>query len=110
QALKEAIEHAVDLIQEERHETIVDVIKKAITVGTPTHAGHDFFDDIESRYIEENRFFIPTGIPQLDAREIMNGGLGKGEIGVMVAPTGVGKSHFLVQIGANALRRGKNVL
>lgn len=110
QALKEALEHAVDLIQEERHETIVDVIKTAITVGTPNNSGHDFFDDAEARFVQEDRSIVPTGIPQLDARDIMNGGLGRGEIGVIVAPTGVGKSHFLIQLGANALRRGKNVL
>ena len=36
--------------------------------------------------------------------------LGRGELGVVVAPTGVGKSHFLVQMGAEALRAGKNVV
>lgn len=37
----------------------------------------------------------------------MNGGLARGEIGVITAPTGVGKSHFLVSVGASALRAGK---
>lgn len=110
QALKEALEKAVDLIQEERHETIVDVIKKAITVGTPASTGHDFFEDLELRFVEEDRFSIPTGIDKLDGKDIMNGGLGRGEIGLIMAPTGVGKSHFLVQLGVNALKRGKNVL
>lgn len=110
QALKDALEHAVDLVQEERYETIVDVVKEAITVGTPNTTGMDFFEDIEKRYRLEDRHVIPTGIPQLDSKEIMNGGLGKGEIGVIIAPTGVGKSHWLVNLGANAMRAGKNVL
>lgn len=110
QALREALEQAVDLAQEEKHETIVEIIKKAITVGTPNSAGHDFFEDAEARFIEEERSIVATGIKQLDDKFVMNGGLGKGEIGVIVAPTGVGKSHFLVNIGANALRAGKNVL
>lgn len=110
QALREALEQAVDLIQEEKHETIVEVIKNAITVGTPNSVGHDFFEDHESRFTEEERHIVPTGIPQLDAKLIMNGGLGRGEIGCIVAPTGTGKSHALVQLGANALRLGKNVL
>ncbi len=110
QALKEALEKAVDLIQEEKHETIVDVIKEAITVGTPNSSGHDFLEDLDARFVEENRFSIPTGIEGLDVKEILNGGLGRGEIGVLVAPTGVGKSHFLVQLGANAIRAKKNVL
>jgi len=110
QALKEALEEAVDLTREERYEEIVGRIKAAITVGTPNTTGHDFFEDFEARFQVEDRTVVPTGIPALDAREIMNGGLGKGEIGIIISPTGVGKSHFLVQIGANAMRAGKNVL
>jgi replicative DNA helicase len=110
QALKEALEAAVDLTREQRYEEIVGRIKTAITVGTPNTTGHDFFEDLESRYMKENRSVIATGIQQLDSKEIMNGGLGSGEIGIVMAPTGCGKSHFLVQIGANALRQGLNVL
>jgi len=46
----------------------------------------------------------------LDKKDVLNGGLGRGEIGVVVANTGVGKSHYLVAMGAEALRRGKNVV
>ena len=91
QALREALEQAVDLAQDEKHETIVEIIKKAITVGTPNSTGHDFFEDAAARFVEEERSIIATGIKQLDDKFIMNGGLGKGEIGVIVAPTGVGK-------------------
>lgn len=110
QALKDALEEAVDLTKDEKYEAIVDVIKKAITVGTPNTVGHDFFEDLDARYNEDERFCVATGMPFIDAKEIMNGGLGKGEIGVIVAPTGVGKSHFLIQLGANAMRAGLNVL
>ena len=110
QALKEGLEQAVDLIQVQKYEAIVDVVKKAITVGTPSSTGHDFFEDIEARFYEEDRSVIATGMKQLDSKEIMNGGLGRGEIGVIIAPTGIGKSHFLVNIGANAIRNGKNVV
>jgi len=110
QALKDALEQAVDLIQAEKYETIVDVVKKAITVGTPNSTGYDFAEDIEARFVREDRVIVPTGLAQLDDKHILNGGLGKGELAVIVAPTGVGKSHFLVQMGANALRTGRNVL
>lgn len=110
QALKEALEMAVDLTREERYEEIVGKIKEAITVGTPNTTGHDFFEDLDSRFILEDRHVISTGIEQLDAKDVMNGGLGGGEIGIIMSPTGGGKSHFLVQVGANALKNGKNVL
>jgi replicative DNA helicase len=53
---------------------------------------------------------VPTGLNELDKKDILNGGLGKGELGCIVANTGVGKSHFLVSLGANALKNNLNVL
>ena len=91
QALKEALEVAVDLTKAERYEEIVEKIKGAITVGTPNTTGHDFFEDFAARFAKENRKVVSTGIKQLDAREIMNGGLGEGEIGIIMSPTGGGK-------------------
>lgn len=91
QALKEALEASVDLTKEQRYEEIVERIKVAITVGTPNTAGHDFFEDFEQRFVKEDRHVVQTGIEALDHRDIMNGGLGRGEIGVIMAATGVGK-------------------
>lgn len=94
QALKQALETAVDQIQAERYEEIVEGIKKAVCVGTTPSLGHDFINDIDSRFMRQTRNAISTGIPELDKKEILNGGLGAGEIGCIVAPTGVGKcSH-----------------
>jgi replicative DNA helicase len=39
----------------------------------------------------------------------MDGGLGPGELGVVVAPAGVGKSWLLCSLGAKAMLAGKNV-
>jgi len=49
-------------------------------------------------------------LKRLDSHDILRGGLGKGEIGVVTANTGVGKSHWLTCVGANAMRHGKNVI
>jgi len=110
QALKAALTQAVDDMQAEKYELIVDGIKKAVTVGTTPAMGHDFFVDYESRFTRLQRNAIATGLDELDRKDILNGGLGSGEIGVIVAPTGVGKSHFLTFLGANALRNGVDVL
>ena len=45
-----------------------------------------------------------------DMDDLLKGGLGKGELGVVIAPTGAGKSMVLVHLGAQALKEGKNVL
>ena len=110
QALKDALEKSVELISTEKYESIVTVMKEAIAKGMPSTLGHNFFEDYESRFAKINRVTCPTGLPQLDRRDILNGGLGRGEIGVITAPTGAGKSHFLVHVGSEALKVGKNVI
>jgi replicative DNA helicase len=110
QALKGALEQAVDLIATEKYEAIVETIKKAVSVGTVSSLGHNFFEEMDKRFSRVSRNAIPIGIPELDAVNVFNGGVGEGELFVIVASTGVGKSHFLVQAGANAVKHGKNVL
>ena len=51
---------------------------------------------------------VPTGIDGLD--NILNGGLAKGEIGVILAPTGVGKTTMLTRFANSAYNMGYNVL
>ena len=110
QALRDALEKSVELIATDNYESVVSLMKDAICVGMPNTLGHDFFNDYESRFSIINRSACPIGIPQIDKKGILNGGLGRGELGVMIANTGVGKSHFLVHAGCEALRRGKNVI
>lgn len=110
QAFKEALEEAVELVSTDKFDNVVSLMKNAVSVGMPSSTGHDFFEDIDSRFVKINRQACPTGIEQLDRKDILAGGLGRGEIGVVTANTGVGKSHFLVHVGAEALKRGKNVL
>lgn len=110
QALKAALTMAVDQIQAEKYEQIVENIKKAVMVGTAPQLGHDFFNDYEARFTALQRHCVATGFEELDKKDIFNGGLGGGEIGVVVAGSGTGKSHFLVNLGVNALKAGKNVL
>jgi len=110
QAFKDALEKSVELIQTEKYESVLTIMKEAISVGMPNSSGHNFFDDIEARFVQINRQVCPTGLERLDAPDILRGGLGRGEIGVITANTGVGKSHFLVAMGCAAMRAGKNVI
>jgi len=110
QAIKGALEEAVTLVASENYEPIIDIMKTAISLGNTDATGHDFFEDFEARFQKISRITCPTGIKHLDKKDILNGGLARGEIGVIVAPTGCGKSHFLVHVGAEALKIGKNVL
>jgi len=110
QALKKALENAVDQMAANKYESIVESIRKAVQVGTAPSVGHDFFNEMDARFTRLKRDTIPTGLPELDKKDILNGGSGKGELLCVVGGSGAGKSHFLTMIGANALRAGKNVL
>lgn len=51
---------------------------------------------------------IATMIPSLD--EMLKGGLGRGEVGMIIGDTGRGKSTYLVNMGAAAVMQGHPVL
>jgi replicative DNA helicase len=51
---------------------------------------------------------VPTGLTHLD--NVMGGGLGPGEVGVVSAGTGKGKSMALTSFGVGALRWGAEVI
>jgi replicative DNA helicase len=57
---------------------------------------------------DDFRHPIPMGIPGID--RLMKGGLAKGEIGVILAPTGVGKTTLMTKIANTAFNMGYNVL
>ncbi len=109
-SLEMALEKSVHLIATDNYESVVGVIKEALAAGMATNAGLSLNEDIAARYSENARHAIKTGIPALDDRTILNGGLGAGEIGTVIALSGHGKSHILTQFGAEALIQGKNVV
>ena len=110
QAFKIALEKACEDVLNDNYDNVVNRLKNAICAGTPTSFGHDFFNDYEKRFSNSTRNPIPTGMYEFDKKEILNGGLGRGELGVIIGGAGVGKSHFLVMLGSNAIKLGLNVL
>lgn len=109
QRLKNALAKCIDIIKTDSYESVVPILKDAVYAGTTSTTGHDYLNDFEARYAVESRNAIPTSIPELDDPEYLDGGLGSGEIGIIVAPTGVGKSHLLTFFGGAALKHGKTV-
>lgn len=89
QNLREVILQSVDLLKAGNYDRIKDLVDKAMKVGVETDLGSDYVDTFEVRIDDEKRSTIQTGWEVID--EIMGGGLGPGELGVVVAPSGVGK-------------------
>ena len=108
QNLKNAIVQSVDLLKAGNYDRIKDLVDKAMKVGVDSDLGHDYLLDFEERTEEVNRNTVPTGWDCIN--ELMDGGLGPGELGVAVAPSGVGKTWVLCALGAAAVKKGLNVV
>ena len=70
--------------------------------------GYEWKRDFEERFKPRFRNPQGTGWPLID--NICKGGLGQKELGVVIAPTGAGKSMALVHLGTQALKEGKTVV
>ena len=104
QALKNAILKSVDLLQIGEYEQIKAVIDEAMKAGNVAELGHDYVEDVLSRFEESARSTVKT--PWDVINEVMDGGLGKGELGVIVAPAGIGKTWMLQSIGNGCIKSG----
>ena len=108
QKLKEAILKSVGLLQNQSFEQIQKVINDAMNLGADNNHGHDYHKDVLDRFELKMRNPISTAWDEID--NITKGGLGKRELGVVVAPTGAGKSMALAHLGAMAVVKGKTVV
>ena len=108
QSLKSAILESVDLLENKDYDGIKSIIDEAMKAGTSRDLGHDYITSLETRLEESARSTVKTPWDVID--DIMDGGLGEGELGVIVAPAGIGKSWTLQAIGAGALRENKTVV
>jgi len=109
QKLKEAIIKSAKLLQKSAsYDEIKNVVDSALRLGSDNNFGYDYEKDFDKRFEHHSRKAISTGWSEID--EITQGGLGRGEMGVVIAGTGGGKSFSLVHIGANAILSGKTVV
>ncbi|MAH46306.1 hypothetical protein CMI37_10775 [Candidatus Pacearchaeota archaeon] len=108
QNLKEAMLKSVSLLQTCSFDEISKTINDSLRLGSDNNFGYDYLADFEQRFVPKHRLPVTTGWKEID--DICGGGLGKSELGVVIAPTGAGKSFCLVHLGAQALKEGKVVV
>jgi replicative DNA helicase len=92
----------------ENYDTLEEMVREALLVGNKDTSMLDVFSNLDQVLEEDYRHPIPMGIPGID--KLLKGGLAKGEIGVILAPTGVGKTTILTKIANTAFNLGYNVL
>ena len=108
QEIKRAIMDSVSLLKMGNYDQIKSKIDTAMKAGADTNIGLDYKINISARYAEASRQTITTGWDVID--DLMDGGLAPGELGVVMAPAGIGKSWLLINIGANAVKAGHTVI
>ncbi len=108
QVLKSAMIQSVSLLKSSSFDEIAKVINDALKLGNDSNFGYDYIQDFEKRFEVKARDPIATGWDEIDA--LLQGGLGNGELGVVIAPTGAGKSMALVHLGTQAMKAGKTVV
>jgi replicative DNA helicase len=92
----------------EAYNKIEEIIQKALQVGISNEEAVDVFHDIEGALEKDFRQPIPTGIVGID--NLLKGGLGIGELGVVLAPTGTGKTTLLTKFANTAYNLDYNVV
>jgi replicative DNA helicase len=122
QAMKEAILECAETIN--RHDlspgsvelgAMIPVMQKAVMRGQVCKSGVDVLEHmadldkmLQDDEISDPRFRVPTGFRRLD--KYLEGGLGAGELGMVMAASNVGKSMLLANFAATAVSQGKKVI
>ena len=108
QQLKRALLNSVDLLKAGDYDSIRTLVDSALRAGQDKNIGHEYNKDIESRFTEDERKPIPT--PWKTFNDMIQGGLGEGDLGLIFGNPGGGKSWCLIAMGAYAVQLGYNVI
>ena len=111
QELQKAISKSQKILDNgefENYEKLEELFRTAIQIGEGGNKLEDVFNNLDDVLNEDFRHPVPLGIEGID--RLLKGGLAKGELGVILAPTGVGKTTILSKIANTAFNYGYNVL
>lgn len=110
QNLKNALKQIDKKVQNGKvddYDQIEKILKDAL-IYKETEDSITLYHEMENVLSDEYREPIPTGISGID--ELVGGGLAKGELALVIAPLGVGKTTFLTKVANTAYQTGFNVL
>lgn len=113
-AIYNAIMEAVSIIDgtdKKRAEGVIpQILSDALAVSFDKNVGHDYFASIESRweYYTQKETKFPSLLKMLD--KVMNGGVAKKTLNLVMAVSGGGKSAAMCSLAASYISQGYNVL
>ncbi len=111
QELKKAVKEIDTIITNgklDEYDDCETILRKALDKGDNKDDGVEIFENIGNVLEDDYRNPIPTGISGLDT--IMGGGLSKGELAVILAAFGIGKTTMFTKLANHAYNEGYNVL
>ena len=111
QNLKRELKSVQNIIESgefEAYNKIEQIIQKALQIGITNDEAHDVFFDIDGALEKDYRHPLATGIVGID--NLLKGGLGIGELGIVLAPTGTGKTTLLTKFANTAYNLNYNVV
>jgi replicative DNA helicase len=108
QKLKSAIIDSVEHLKTGNYEQVKALVDSAMKAGMERNIGHDYMTEVDKRMSVMARNTVKTNWTEVDT--IMDGGLAAGELGIITACAGSGKSWVLAKLGAEAMKQGKNVV
>ncbi len=103
-----SLEKILEFAETSKYSDIIPELQKALVAGSERDMGHSLVDDFEARMQKSTYKPVPSPWALLNA--LIKGGLGGGKLGCVCAPTGVGKSHALVEMGVAAAQAGFTVV
>lgn len=108
QKIKEAMLVSIKSLEDDDFDSAHSKIDESFKLGLDNNVGHEHADDVDERYKENIRKVVPY--PWECLNKITKGGVGAGEVHVVLAPTNGGKSLALVDFAANSARDGYNII
>ena len=84
----------------DKYDDVIGILNDALTKGIHNDLGETVFDHLSETLSDDYRIPIPTGIAKID--ETLEGGLGKGELGVIIGPTSFGKTSLTTAMASYA--------
>lgn len=111
QVLKKALKESDEIIQNgafEEYNKIQGLITNALQIGAHTDDISEIGEHIRESLQKDARVPFPTGINGID--NLLKGGIARGELAIVLAPTGIGKTSWLTKVANSAYNYGATVL
>lgn len=84
----------------DKYDDCVKLLEEANNVGGDEDMGESPLDDTDEVLSDDYRITIPTGIKRID--EALEGGIGVGELGVIIGPSSFGKTSLTTAMASYA--------